>query len=135
MKQILSLILLISSFSIWANCNVYIAATGYHHDSGNVIQFNFDPMFFKKGYTVVGEIEEADFVLDANGDQIQGRYFAHAQTEMILSDVRGEELIRVENSKRCYTTSCAVSDFVKSFNKSYKEMSKKLQGCNGSTHL
>lgn len=128
MKKILSLLIFVSSFSAWGGCNVFLAATGYHHDSGNVIQFNFDPMLFKKGYNLVDSPEEADFILDTDGEQVQGRIFAHAQTEMTFSN-HEKELLRVENSIRCYTTSCAVSDFVKSFNRSYKEMGKKLPNC------
>lgn len=128
MKKILSLVFFISSFSVWANCNVYIAADGYHHDSGNVIQFNFDPMFFKKGYNLVPTPEKADFILNAEGEQVQGRYFAHARTVMTFS-TQEKEVLAVENSLRCYTTSCAVSDFVKSFNRSYADMGKKLPKC------
>ena len=128
MKKIILGLIALTSFNAWSAWNVYIAAFGYHHDSGNVIEFNFDPMLTKKGYTIVSEESEANFILDADGEQIHGKYFTHAFTEVTFQGTDGVNL-RTETTRRCYTQSCAVSDFVQSFNKTYKAMAKKLPSC------
>ena len=128
MKKMILGLLLTVSFNTWSACNVYITSPGYHHESGHTIQFNFGPMLSERGYSLVVEESKANFLLDIDGEERQGKYLPQAFTQMIFRSTSGQ-VLESETSVRCYTQACGVSDFIKSFNKSYRAMAKKLASC------
>jgi len=122
MKKLI-LVTIVSLFvsNLWARCNVYIPVTSFDH-SGYSLTFNFDKLLLSKGYTQVDRAEEADFALFIEGVETEGR-FHKAVTKMIMGSYEGSHSIT------CLTQYCGISDFARSFNKSFKKLDKKIKKC------
>ena len=105
-----------------ANCQVYIPEKEFYN-SGYVITFDFTKMLHDKNYTEVYSPEKADFVLNLEGIEQEGR-FHHAVAVLEMGSYK------VRESVTCYTQLCGVSDYGKAFNKSYKKLSALIPVCN-----
>lgn len=121
MKKILFLTVFLAT-NLWANCGVYIPVKTYYHNAGYEITFNTDKLLGEKGYFEVNHPEDAQFVLLIKGEETEGT-FHKAVTKMTLGSYEGT------HSVTCFTQSCAVSDFIRSFNKSFKKLEKSLKRC------
>ena len=106
-----------------ANCRVFIPEKEFLHDSGYSIRFDFTKMLSDKNYSEVLSSDEADYVLKLEGIEQETRIH-RAVTRMEVGS------IKVEESVACFTQYCGISDYAKSFNKSYKKLSKQLPACN-----
>lgn len=118
---ILTIVLLMTSTAI-ADCRVFIPEKEFLHDSGYSIRFDFTKMLTDKKYTEVSSPEMADYILTLGGLEQESRIH-RAVTRMEMGEVR------VEESVACFTQNCGISDFAKSFNRSYKKLAKKLLDC------
>lgn len=105
-----------------AGCNVYIPEREFHHDSGYAITFNFHQLLTEKNYTEVDSAEAADYILKIEGVEVDGR-FHKALSRMEMGSYKAEE------SVTCLTQYCGLADYARSFNKSYKKISKQIPHC------
>lgn len=118
---IIALFLTLQLSAAQASCRVFVPVKEYYN-SGLTIRFEFTKLFSEKGYTEVFSSEEADHLLLIEGDESEGNF--HKAIGMIKMD----DLL-VKESVTCFTQWCAISDFGKAFNKSYKSFAKKLPAC------
>mgnify|MGYP003574887982 FL=1 len=125
-KLILLSVLLFSQYS-FSNCTVYAPVKDFNV-AGYVINFDFTKMLNDKGYSEVYSENEANYLLTVEGIEQEGR-FHKAQSVMTLSDFNQNVIATTTNSVTCFTMSCAVSDYAKSFRKAYQDLSKKLPTC------
>jgi hypothetical protein len=121
MRKIFILLMLLNSFTTMASCEVFIPVKYFHHDSGYSINFNFEKLLAPKGYVEV-ENPEAPNVLFIEGEELKGR-FHKALAKMSLGD------LKVSAQVICLTQLCAISDYAKAFNKTYKIFARQLPEC------
>lgn len=105
-----------------ANCRVFIPEKEFLHDSGYSIRFDFTKMLSDKHYAEVTSMDEANYILKLEGIEQETRIH-RAVSRMEIGE------IKVEESVACFTQYCGISDYAKSFNKSYKKLSKLLPAC------
>jgi len=122
MRYMLLLASFFISFSVLANCNVYIPEKEFNA-SGYPIMFDFTKMLEAKNYQEVYSSEQADLWLTIEGIEFEGPRFHRAQAIMKLGDYK------VDESVLCLTQFCGVSDYGKAFNKAYKKLSALIPIC------
>jgi len=86
------------------------------------LYFDFTKMLEDKNYHEVYSPDVADFVIKIKGVEELGR-LNKAVTTIELGSFAAQEPVT------CFTQFCGISDFAKSFNKSYKKLSKILADC------
>lgn len=122
MKAILVLFAALILNAAHAGCNVYIPERVFYHDSGLTINFDFYALLKDKGYVEVGDATSANHTLKIEGRELMGR-FRKAQGIISMGELRSEHITT------CLTVACGISDYAKSFQKAYRDFSKKLPGC------
>ena len=122
MRLVLLLASMLFSFSIMANCNVFIPEKEFNA-SGYPIIFDFTKLLESKNYLEVYSPEQADLWLTIEGVEFEGPRFHRAQAIMKLGD------FKVDESVLCLTQFCGVSDYGKAFRKAYKKLSALIPQC------
>lgn len=123
MRLLLVLSLFVSQIVIaQAGCNVFIPEREFHHDSGYTITFNFYELLGTKNYTEVDSAEAADYILKIEGVEVDGR-FHKALSRMEMGPYKAEETVT------CLTMNCGLADYARSFNKTFKMISKQIPHC------
>lgn len=122
MKVVLLLALALLSAHSQAGCKVFIPDPVFYHDSGYSINFDFYSLLKDKGYEEVNERSSADHVLQMEGVEVEGRLHK-AEGNLSMGS------LRVSHRTTCFTQFCGISDYARSFQKTYREFSKKLPHC------
>lgn len=113
--------LLFLSQVVHADCRVYVPKKVFYN-SGYTITFDFYKMLNDKKYSEVYTPEEADFILNLEGIEQEGRlHKALAVLEM--------GPYKAQDSVTCFTQLCGISDYGKAFSKVYKKMSGLIPVC------
>lgn len=118
---LIALVMLAQMSQARATCQVFVPVK-YFSNSGYGITFDFTKMFHDKNYTEVYSPDVADFQLNLEGTEQEGR-FHHAVAMMEMGSYR------VQESVTCYTQYCGISDYGKAFNKAYKKLSQIIPAC------
>jgi len=129
MKMLIITFLAMTSFSVLAseNCKVFIPVKHYWH-AGYTIYFDFGNILREKKLVEVPEETLADFVLKVEGNEVEQRYFHHAQARLSVYHNSGKS-IEYQESIRCFTQFCGIADFAKSFNRAYRKLLKNHPAC------
>ncbi len=128
MRILIFLSLLLCHAPVWANCQVFIPEKDFLHDSGYSLSFDFSAMLSAKNYVETYDAGAADYELHLEGIEHSGRFFHHAVGQLELVSASGESF-KASESVRCFTQFCALSDYARAFNKSYKKLTKLIPRC------
>lgn len=109
------------SLRVSASCQVYAPIKEFSN-SGYTLYFDFTKMLEDKNYHEVYSPELADFIIQIKGVEVLGN-LPKAVTSIELGSFKAEQ------SVTCFTQFCAISDFAKSFTRSYKKLSELLPDC------
>lgn len=122
MKPILlAAFIMFLSQHVSAGCQVYAPVKEFSN-SGYTLYFDFTKMLEDKNYHEVYSPELADFIIQIKGVEVPGN-LPKAVTSIELGRFKAEQ------SVTCFTQFCAISDFAKSFTRSYKKLAKLLPVC------
>jgi hypothetical protein len=128
MPYLVLLLVSISLQSAFAKCRVYIPEKEFNYH-GYSIHLDFTQMLTKKNYKEVVSLEQADFQLNLRGIERVGQHFHHAVGLLELIEKSGTTSYTAQESVRCYTQLCALSDYGNAFKKSYQKLEKNLPFC------
>jgi hypothetical protein len=119
------LLLSIVKFS-HAECDVFIPIKDFWH-AGYVIHFDLDPFMKSKNLVEVYDQSQANSVLRIKGFEVKEKFFNYAHSEITVTTKTQTYIY--QDSKRCLTQLCGVSDFTKTFNRSLRKMIKGHPEC------
>jgi hypothetical protein len=128
MKNLATLLFIVFTSQALANCKVYVDSKEFNH-AGHTILFDFYKVLKDKNYQETYQSEDADLYLWIEGEEVFRRHFHHAVSGYVLQDKDNNDVFRVSSEVRCLTQFCGISDFGKSFKKSFKVLAKKLPAC------
>ena len=117
------LLLLLLSLNVEASCRVFIPEKVFYHDSGIVIDFEFDSLLISKGYQEVFNSNQADIVLTFKGIEDRSGKLNKAVAIFIFDDQK------IEIKKTCLSSMCSIYDYRVSFFKAYKQLEKVVPRC------
>lgn len=128
MKKLIFILCTLPILSL-ANCKVFVPKhTFYAVD--RYLNFDFTKLFLTLGYEETFNQNEAQYLLHILGSETTSGHFKVASGGFQIDDLRGEIVSKINNSKKCMTQSCALSDFSKVFSKSYSEALNSFDQCN-----
>jgi hypothetical protein len=119
-------------FTLWmgtltaqaSDCLVHIPEKVFYHH-GYTINFDFDSLLKSKGFFETTD-RSAPGKLIMEGIEQEGRF--HRAVGRLEFFFKGESF-KAEESVVCLTQLCALADYAKAFNKSYKKLSGIMPSC------